>query len=479
VSEISKDLGKRGIWVDQMTGLDPVGGTVVNIMGKDYVFGDPEMASYDNVIFVDDYFQTAGQPSGQSFDGAHVQNLSEIVDGYVMGGEHNAVPVYWVGTIDTSATTAGGMPIDSDWYGSTANKPARNATGYLFSRLGGGDRPADGLGAAFGGSASRKSAGQSGSQWANLTGASIVGGNSILSGTSITLKALYNDRDSGATISFFLDADRNPLNTNGAATLASKSLASVAAPTSLSLSGNVNVAAGTYYLGASITDADGHVRYVYNAAVVTVASPQPIASADAGVLTISGTNGPDAFNITTATVDGVAMIQITRNGEVQNVQADGITRIVLDTGDGDDTLSADASCPPMYAFGGLGNDSLSGGGGNDTLTGGAGKNTLMGNDGDDRLNGSGGRDLIFGGAGADRLYGNGGNDTLDGGGGVDRIWGGDGDDLMLGGSSNDKLYGEAGADTFKGQAGADLFGDVESQDSVIGDAGDTIVNVIV
>ena len=46
--------------------------------------------------------------------------------------------------------------------------------------------------------------------------ASISGGNSISSGQSLTLTTMYEDRDSGATITFFLDGDQNPLNGTGA-----------------------------------------------------------------------------------------------------------------------------------------------------------------------------------------------------------------------------------------------------------------------
>src|SRR3954469_24397214 len=107
VSEISKDFGKRGVWVDQMTGLDPVGGTVVDIpfVGKQ-TFGDPEMASYDNVIFVDDYYRTGVQPAGQSFGGAHVVNLSSIVTDDYLFGAHNGVTAYYDGTIDTKLSNA-------------------------------------------------------------------------------------------------------------------------------------------------------------------------------------------------------------------------------------------------------------------------------------------------------------------------------------------------------------------------------------
>ncbi len=479
VSEISKDFGQRGIWVDQMTALDPVGGTSVDIpfVGTQ-VFGDPVMASYDNVIFVDDYYRNGMQPSGQSFDGAHVVDLSDIVTDSYLFGAHNGVTVYYDATIDPTLTTAGGMPVEDSWFGTSADKPSRTQTGYVFSRLGGAPQPADGLAVAFGGSASRVAAGQTGTQYANVYGPSIGGGNTISNGQAITLKALYDDRDSAATVTFFLDSDQNPLNGTGTS-LGSKSLGSASAATTMSLAGNTTgVAGGTYYLGAAITDADGHVRYSYNASAVTVGNANFASVDNQGVVTISGTPANDLFTLTHTTVNGDDVLQIIRNGVTQTIPYAGITRINLNAGAGNDTMLADASCPAIYAFGGDGNDSLSGGAGNDTLSGGAGKNTLIGNDGDDRLTGSGGHDVLYGGAGADRLYGMAGDDTLDGGGGVDRLWGGDGNDMLLGGGSNDKLYGEAGADTFNGQGGNDLVGDRDSLDSLIAAGDDNVIDAV-
>jgi Ca2+-binding RTX toxin-like protein len=75
--------------------------------------------------------------------------------------------------------------------------------------------------------------------------------------------------------------------------------------------------------------------------------------------------------------------------------------------------------------GALGNDELKnienayGGGGNDTLTG---------NDEENELVGIGGRDTMFGGAEDDTLYGGDSNDTLTGGDGEDVMFGGNGDD---------------------------------------------------
>jgi Ca2+-binding RTX toxin-like protein len=417
------------------------------------------------------------QPAGQSFSGAHVVNLSSIVTDDYLFGAHNGVTAYYDGTIDTKLTNAGGLPILDSWYGTTSDKPARDKTGYLFSRMGAGSRPSDGLAVAFGGKASRTSAGQSGTQWANAFAPTIATGNVITSGQTVTLSALYNDRDGAATIRFFLDLDRNPLNGTGAK-MGSKVLSSASAPTSMSVSaGTTGFKAGKYYLGACITDADGHVRYVYNTSVMTVGLAN-FASVDSqGAVTVSGTSVGDRITFAESLVNGVDVLQIVRNGVVQNVPYAGITSIVVDSGDGSDLLDASKISLPVNAFGGNGNDQFIGGSGNDTLVGGAGNNILIGNDGDDSLTGSAGNDSLVGGNGNDILSGLAGNDTLDGGGGKDRLLGGDGDDSLLGGDDLDKLYGGAGADTFNGGRGGDYLGDVDNLDTVVPDAVDTVITL--
>ena len=72
-----------------------------------------------------------------------------------------------------------------------------------------------------------------------------------------------------------------------------------------------------------------------------------------------------------------------------------------------------------------------GGSGNDTLTGNQANNTL------------------YGYAGNDSLYGNAGNDTLRGLEGNDRLVGGIGNDFLYGGRGLDTLFGNAGADRFQ------------------------------
>ncbi|MFM8570484.1 MAG: calcium-binding protein, partial [Pirellula sp.] len=114
---------------------------------------------------------------------------------------------------------------------------------------------------------------------------------------------------------------------------------------------------------------------------------------------------------------------------------EGITNVVANMGDGDDTFDASRLV-------GITVD-VDGGAGNDKLYTGKAGGTLRGGFGDDTLNGNDGTDSLFGDAGDDRINGMGGNDMLEGG------------------PDNDSLNGGAGDDTFRfGDAfGEDRFAD--------------------
>lgn len=156
----------------------------------------------------------------------------------------------------------------------------------------------------------------------------------------------------------------------------------------------------------------------------------------------------------------------------------------LDGGDGNDSLSGGAGNDVLTGGadndtlnGGLGTDVLYGDAGDDVLYGdmqfggvsGAEADTLYGGDGNDQLflnpnaNAFGG--FAYGGAGNDTITGTGLGDLIYGGDGNDVIVGGAGDDTVLGGGGADTLYGGAGADTLTGGAGADVFV-VEGADTI-------------
>ena len=136
------------------------------------------------------------------------------------------------------------------------------------------------------------------------------------------------------------------------------------------------------------------------------------------------------------------------------------------------------------AFGGSGNDTLTGnavnnildgGAGADLITGGAGNDTLYGGAGNDTLRGGNGDDYIDGGAGTDYLYGGAGNDSLEGGAGNDRLYGDAGNDTLRGGAGIDQLYGGDGKDYLNGGAGADVMvGGLGDDTYVVDNTGDQV-----
>jgi Ca2+-binding RTX toxin-like protein len=146
--------------------------------------------------------------------------------------------------------------------------------------------------------------------------------------------------------------------------------------------------------------------------------------------------------------------------------------IVVSGGDGNDTLSSDAS--EAIVSGGEGDDLvrgnnaidavMAGGPGNDHLVGALGFSFMLAGQGDDRIEGSsvltfafagggadvftghGGSDFVIGGTGRDRLFGHGSTDLLVGAAGSDALFGGSGRDLLVGGNGHDQLRGGPGRD---------------------------------
>jgi Ca2+-binding RTX toxin-like protein len=155
-----------------------------------------------------------------------------------------------------------------------------------------------------------------------------------------------------------------------------------------------------------------------------------------GTLNLTGSNGNDTIDLTS---EG-GFITANLNGETTQPFASSlINRIVVNGGEGDDSISVDAGVPATSVLGGSGADTLLGGTNNDTLLG------------------AGGNDSVWGGGGNDLILGGGGNDTGRGGPGDDVLRGGKGDDLLVGGVGNDQLTGGPGADTLRGGAGNDTL----------------------
>ncbi len=473
ITALAQDLGRAGVWVDQVTSLDPhpVDGKN-DFFGAD--FGDAPMATYDNVAFADDYWRTDGNANNFDFDGepvagTHQGDLNASVQQSFIGAAHIAVPAYYVGTIDTNSNDGGDHPVLNDWYGNSIAKPARGATGFAFSRIGGAARPSDGLCTLLGGSAPRTEAGQSAAQWAN--GFGIAASRApFAAGEAVEVSLKYVDRDSAGRVAIYLDADQNPY--DGAGLLTSKSVNSGSlANVRLSIP-TAGLRPGSYYLASLATDSAGHSRWSYTASKITITAPN-FASLDGDLLTLNGTGAADKIAIYPSGTSLVAKL----NGVTQAFASSAVARVEVYALAGNDSVDLSALPIAAYVNGGPGQDNIVGGEGNDTLSGGAQSNTIDGRNGQDVLNGSAGNDLLIGGGGNDRLYSNGGNDTLNGGGNVDRLFGSDSDELFIGGGSNDKIYAYGGNDTLYGNVGSDILDGGTGTDTADTDPADIRVSI--
>lgn len=294
VVAVSKNLGAAGVQVDQDTFLDP------HPVGSYFGFGydDEDMAVYSNVVFADNYWRDNGQgdfavdPNGQHVDGAHEGNLNNTVQKNYIVSAHMSVTAYYHGTIDTKAIANNDEPIlASKWYGTTADKPARTVTGYYFSRIDGGTRPADGLEAAYGGTATRKDIDASGAQWANINNLRIAGGAIFSVGQKISVHYSQQDRDSGDTVQLYFDNDNNPFNSNVVQKAAQVNIGEADDVANGAISAKTDgMAPGAYYILAKITDATGHARFAYTRKIILNApaarkaqsySPPPVPAAPA------------------------------------------------------------------------------------------------------------------------------------------------------------------------------------------------------
>ena len=131
-------------------------------------------------------------------------------------------------------------------------------------------------------------------------------------------------------------------------------------------------------------------------------------------VTVSVSGGLLVHEQFTGGLNGRADWDSTTDGD-QTVPADGTFAVIVNGGDGNDSLTVLANFDEVAAVG------LDGGPGDDVLTGAASSDTLNGGEGNDRIVGAGGADVVNGGAGNDTLVWNNGDgsDTLNGDAGND------------------------------------------------------------
>jgi Ca2+-binding RTX toxin-like protein len=181
-------------------------------------------------------------------------------------------------------------------------------------------------------------------------------------------------------------------------------------------------------------DAQNSHRYLSNAAVLGAATGPWLAMLKPGELTIHGSIGTDSLTLIESSVGAqtfltfvqVSMISVspllppvqvvmagTLNGTAVagesftlNPYDKAMFKVIADSGNSNDTINAAGlTTIRLFAFGGAGQDSITGGRADDELHGGLGNDTVRGGLGNDRLFGDAGLDQLFGDEGADRLDG--------------------------------------------------------------------------
>ena len=125
-------------------------------------------------------------------------------------------------------------------------------------------------------------------------------------------------------------------------------------------------------------------------------TPSTVTMGSRGVLLVAGTSGDDVIQVNQVDADSVI---------VDGTQYDGVAKVRVAAGAGDDLVTADAAMTMRVEFfGNAGNDTLQGGSGHDFLSGDGGDDAISGGDGDDYLDGYTGVDTFDGGNGTDVAY---------------------------------------------------------------------------
>jgi len=296
VCQMSRLLGTNGVWVDQVTTLDP---HPVNEDGNvDPLFvSDAPLRIYENVLFADNYYQDfGGYPHGQLMPSSYNRRLTALPGGY--SSAHSDTHLWYHSTIDlrtpSDDTEALLSPNDrATWFSTYETGGVR--AGFHLSRLGGGDRlsldqpagngtdhPALGFNQRWdfgaGAGVNRTTLPMNAGNWPNVIKVDLAGTNLMAQGQSnaVTLYYQWAQRAvSNGTVSIFLDEDFNPWNGNerlvGQATAIGTTASNVAVATISVNVARTNSTPGVHRLLARITGG-GRTRYLYASEALTVFS---------------------------------------------------------------------------------------------------------------------------------------------------------------------------------------------------------------
>lgn len=296
VCQMSRLLGTNGVWVDQVTTLDP---HPVNEDGNsDPLFvSDAPLRIYDNVLFADNYYQDfGGYPHGQFMPSSYNRRLTALPAGYTSA--HSDTHLWYHCTIDLrnpADDTEAQLFASSRTTWFTPYETAGLRAGFHYSRLGGGNRlsldeptgpgtdhPAHGynqrwsLGA--GTDTNRTALPAITGHWPSPIQFNLAGTNLMAQGQSNAVALSYQwsrPASSNATVSIYLDDDYNPWNGNERLVHQASAAGTTASNVNFNLVSlhvtGTNSTPGVHSLYAKITGS-GRTRYLYAPESLTVVS---------------------------------------------------------------------------------------------------------------------------------------------------------------------------------------------------------------
>ena len=206
------------------------------------------------------------------------------------------------------------------------------------------------------------------------------------------------------------------------------------------------------------------------------------------VTVLRGTDGNDKILISQGEYGS---LKVTINEDEHKFSKEEAAKLVIDGGEGNDTIKADKTVTAnLFITGGAGNDKIIGGAGNDYIIDNYGQNyisagkgndyiiangldlqgekgnILKGGTGNDYIEGSSKNDFISGGAGNDVIYGMAGDDVISAGQGRDYVDGGHGQDIISAKGSGNMLFGGQGNDQIKAQGQNNLIIDAYGENTI-------------
>jgi hypothetical protein len=232
ISELSKRLGERGIWIDHVTGLD-----------THPINGDAPVAGYENVLFADSYFETSSflhLLDGEAIPGSFWRKQTTATGGYDFPFDwHSDIHLWYHGTIDLSpaASNNDDVTITStmrDTWWAPSEQEGTNA-GFVYTSAGGGDRLSteqpngsnsspvrDGFNRYFDvgggeGAMNRTPVGSNAGEWPNPIRFDLLSSNVVQYGEVATLGIFFQwaqPNTSTQSVQVLADTDLNPLNGN-------------------------------------------------------------------------------------------------------------------------------------------------------------------------------------------------------------------------------------------------------------------------